>query len=286
MLGIAPMLIAIIGAVSVFLIGASLIPVRSALAVRMEKLQSIPARSVGARNVMIEQVISKEHRSNQQRWLLNAGWYQVSPTGMTLRVLGSIGFGLALGLLLILALGPKPFVLFVALLLALLGWRVPYIILARAIAKRQQDASRSLPDFLDLLSSSVAAGLALNGAMIQSAKAVKGTLRQELDSCLSEIRLGRSRAEALTAMADRLNEPQTTTMVTALVQAERLGSNIATVLQELARDTRERRWSMAEERAAKLPILMLLPMALFMLPSLYLMIFGPVAAYLFQQQQH
>jgi tight adherence protein C len=281
---IDPIAIAVIAAISIFMIGASLIPARSVLTQRMEKLESIPARSVLTRNLMIEQVISDEHRSNQQRWLLEAGWYNVSPTAMTIRVFGSIGCGLVIGLLFLVTLGLHPFVLVLAALVVLLGWRIPYIILGRAIKTRRDDESRRLPDFLDLLSSSVAAGLSLNAAMIQSVPAVEGSLRQELDSCLSEIRLGRSRADALTAMADRMNEPQTTTMVTALVQAEKLGSNIAHVLQELAKDTRERRWAMAEEKAARLPILMLLPMALFMMPSLYLMIFGPVAAYLFQMQ--
>lgn len=71
-------------------------------------------------------------------------------------------------------------------------------------------------------------------------------------------------------------------MVTAIVQAEKLGSNLSLVLKDLAKDTRERRWVVAEEKAAKLPVLMLIPMALFMIPSLYIMIFGPVAAVLIQ----
>ena len=79
-------------------------------------------------------------------------------------------------------------------------------------------------------------------------------------------------------MAERVNEDSTTTMVTAVVQAEKLGSNLSVVLGELAKETRDRRWMRAEEKAAQLPIKMILPMALFMIPSLYLMIFGPVIA--------
>jgi tight adherence protein C len=80
-----------------------------------------------------------------------------------------------------------------------------------------------------------------------------------------------------------VNEQALTTMVMAIVQAEKLGSNLTTVLQELAKDTRDRRWVLAEERAAKLPVTMIIPMALFMIPSLYLMIFGPVVAELIRQ---
>ena len=95
---------------------------------------------------------------------------------------------------------------------------------------------------------------------------------------LAEVRLGRPRGDAFNAMAERINEESTTTMVTAIVQAEKIGSNLSEVLAELAKETRDRRWMRAEERAAQLPIKMILPMALFMIPSLYLMIFGPVVA--------
>lgn len=281
-----PIAIAGMGAASVFLLGASLIPTRSPLARRIDKLEQIPTRSILTRNIIIDQVVSKERTSKLQQRLLEAGWYGVSPAAMTMRTLGAIGLGAAIGLFFVLTFGNQLLGIPLGALTALVAWRLPYILMARAIKGRREGVSRALPDFLDLLSSSVQAGLSLNAAMIQSVPAVRGALRQELESCLAEIRLGRARADALTSMADRLNEPQTTTMVTALVQSEKLGSNIAHVLQELAKDTRERRWLMAEERAARLPILMLFPMALFMIPSLYLMIFGPVAAYLFQQQHH
>ena len=122
------------------------------------------------------------------------------------------------------------------------------------------------------------AGLALNGALVQATDATRGALRAELTSMLAEIRLGRPRADAFNALADRVNDDSTTTMVTAIVQAEKLGSNLSAVLGELAKEVRDRRWLRAEERAAQLPIKMILPMALFMIPSLYLMIFGPVIA--------
>jgi tight adherence protein C len=279
---IIPVALAAAGAASVFLLAWSLIPKRSSLTRRIDQLAKIPTRSLSARNLIIEQIVSKEHTSKLQQRLLEAGWYHVSAAAMTMRAIGALGLGLAIGLVLVLTLGNHLLGWVLGGLAAVLTWRMPYIVMGRAIKARREGVSRSLPDYLDLLSSSVAAGLSLNAAMIQSVQAVEGPLRQELDSCLSEIRLGRSRAEAFISMADRVNEPQTTTMATALVQAEKLGSNVVQVLQELAKDTRERRWLMAEERAARLPILMLIPMALFMMPSLYLMIFGPVAAYMMQ----
>jgi tight adherence protein C len=95
---------------------------------------------------------------------------------------------------------------------------------------------------------------------------------------LSEIRLGRSRADALRSMADRVRVQEVSTAVTAIVQAERLGSNLATVLEELAEDTRNKRMMRAEEIAQLMPVKMVIPMALFMLPALFVMIFGGVFA--------
>jgi tight adherence protein C len=166
----------------------------------------------------------------------------------------------------------------IGVLVALVGWRVPSIMLSQAIKARKESIGRDLPEFLDLLSTTVQAGLSLNAAMIQSADATTGPLHSELTSTLSEIRLGRSREEALNAMADRANENSLTMTVSAIVQAEKLGTDLTDVLHELAKESRDRRWMRAEEKAAQLPIKMIIPMALFMIPSLYLMIFGPVIA--------
>jgi tight adherence protein C len=103
-------------------------------------------------------------------------------------------------------------------------------------------------------------------------------LREEIEAVLSEIRLGRSRADALRSMAMRVRQPDISSTVTAIVQAERLGSNLGNVLSELAEETRNKRMMLAEEIAALMPVKMVIPMALFMLPALFVMIFGGVVA--------
>jgi tight adherence protein C len=166
----------------------------------------------------------------------------------------------------------------IGVLVAMISWRVPSFFLSRAIKARKESIGRDLPEFLDLLSTTVQAGLSLNAALIQATDATTGPLHAELTSTLAEIRLGRSREEALNAMADRANENSLTMTVSAIVQSEKLGTDLTDVLHELAKESRDRRWMRAEEKAAQLPILMIIPMALFMIPSLYLMIFGPVIA--------
>jgi tight adherence protein C len=129
-----------------------------------------------------------------------------------------------------------------------------------------------------MLASMVQAGLTFNAALAYAQDIVTGPLAEEVKASLSEMRLGRSRADALRSMAMRVRVEQLTTTVTAVVQAERLGSNLANVLEELAGEVRNRRAQRAEEIANMMPTKMVIPMALFMLPALFVMIFGGVAA--------
>jgi len=281
---INPLTITVCGAISMFLVAVSLVPTRSVLAKRFEKLGQINEKSLTQHNLLVEQIVSKEYRGKLQSRLIEGGWYNVSPVTMTTRTFGALGIGVALGLAIYLLLGLSVWGALIGGLLVLICWRVPSIFLSRAIKQRKAAVSRDLPDFLDILSTTVQAGLAINAALVQSSDAAVGVLREELKSTLAEIRIGRQRSDALIAMAQRVNETSMTTMVTTIVQAERLGTSLSLVLQELAKDARDRRWLLAEEKAAKLPVTMIIPMALFMIPSLYLMIFGPVIANLAQSR--
>ncbi|MBV9440141.1 MAG: type II secretion system F family protein [Candidatus Eremiobacteraeota bacterium] len=266
------------GTLSAFLLGMSFIPGRNPLAKRIEKMQRVSETSHSARTKRFEEIIAAESQAKITDRLLAAGWYTVTPAALAFRSGAGLALGVVVGLALAIVLPVKVVAIVVGGMFALLGWRMPKIVLDRAIKTRQKAIERSLPDFLDLLSTTVQAGLALNAAMLQAAEAMTGPLQQELREALAEIRLGRSRADALTAMAKRADEPQMKSMVSWILQSEALGSNLAEVLKELALDARNRRFMLAEEKAGQLPIKMIFPMALLMLPSLYIMIFGPVVA--------
>jgi tight adherence protein C len=107
---------------------------------------------------------------------------------------------------------------------------------------------------------------------------ISGPLAAELQAAMSDVRLGRARGEALMAMADRVQQTDLLTAVIAIVQAERLGGNVVAVLEEVSIEARESRMLRIEELAAQLPVKMVFPMALFMLPALVVMIFGPIVA--------
>ena len=278
MIAIPPYFVAGCGAFSAFLLVFSAFPAQSPMAARLKKIEKINDKSISQRIRIIDTIVSKESNSKLQQRLLEAGWYGVTPVAMTMRGIGALGLGLMMCLLSLMLLNGNLFGILIGAFTALISWRIPNIMLSRALKARKEQIQRELPDFLDFLASTVQAGLALNAALVQAVDATRGPLCEELTSMLSEIRLGRPRADAFQSLADRVNEESCTTMVTAITQAERLGSNLSTVLTELARETRDRRWMRAEEKAAQLPVKMILPMAMFMIPSLYLMIFGPVIA--------
>ena len=278
MIPVSPYAVAACGAFSAFLIVFSAFPARSPMAARLKKLERINEKSVRQRIKIIDQIVTKEQHSRLQQQLIEAGWYGVTPVAMTMRGIGALGIGAVACLMSFLFFSGNVIGVLIGVFAGLVAWRVPSILLSRAVKARKESIRRALPDFLDFLSSTVQAGLALNAALVQATDATSGALRAELTSMLAEIRLGRPRADAFNALADRVNDDSITTMVTAVVQAEKLGSNLSQVLNELAKEVRDRRWLHAEERAAQLPIKMIIPMALFMIPSLYLMIFGPVIA--------
>jgi tight adherence protein C len=218
-------------------------------------------------------------RTNLERRLIQAGWYKVTPGRYMMRSIVASGVGLFDGLLVPFVLHKTQLYMFLLpVLLALAGAIAPTSMLDGAIAERKKRIRNSLPDFLDLVSTTVEAGIALNGAFAAAVDAVRGPFRDELLAALSDIRVGRSRAEALAAMAARCDVVELTTTVTAIVQAEKLGGDISGILDELATDAREHRMMRAEEIANQLPVTMTFPMALCMLPALFVMIFGAVAA--------
>jgi tight adherence protein C len=202
--------------------------------------------------------------------LVEAGWYKTSVAAFYARSALSLGAGVALTVLLLLYTREMS-VIFIAgaVVFCMCGLMVPKALLSRAIAARKVAVHRMMPDWLDTVSTTVEAGTALNAALAMSLDAIHGPLADELREVLADVRIGRSRADALTAMAQRVRQVDLTSTVTAMVQTERLGGNIGNVLDELATEARHRRLMRAEELAAQLPVKMVVPMV---------MIFGPVVS--------
>jgi tight adherence protein C len=206
--------------------------------------------------------------------LLSAG---LSRTLTPEHVLGFKGLGLVFGVLVgALAVGTKPVLgIFVGLMFGLISFILPDVLINSRISSRREHVQAALPDALDLLAVSVEAGLGFDGAVAKLTETMHGPLIEEFELALNEMRIGESRSEALRRMAGRMDAPQLTTFVRAVIQADQLGSSLASILRIQAADARLRRQLAAEEKAMQLPVKMLFPLVMFILPSLFIIILGP-----------
>jgi tight adherence protein C len=193
------------------------------------------------------------------------------------RMLGAKGLGLiVLGLLGMLVGAHKPALLVLfGVVGAAAGFFLPDLLLYNAGLKRQQRIQVELPDAMDMLTVCVEAGLGFDAALAQVARNTSGPLAAELARALQEMQIGKSRTEALRAMANRTTAPELRAFVSALVQAGELGISIAGVLREQAKEMRLRRRQRAEEQAQKVPVKILFPLMTCLLPALFVVIMGP-----------
>lgn len=172
-----------------------------------------------------------------------------------------------------LQVGPSPIA--IAVMLAVIGFYLPNIYLARRIKARQHGIQRAVPDTLDLLTICVEAGLGFDAAISRVVEKRDDELSREFGRVLSEMRIGRSRRDALRTLVDRTDVPDVNTFVGAILQSEQLGVSISKVLFTQAEQMRIKRRQRAEEAAQKAPLKMLFPMALLIFPSIFVVILGP-----------
>lgn len=176
---------------------------------------------------------------------------------------------------------PPAAAIFLILALALGGAAAPFLWLARRARARELTIWKSLPDAFDLITISVEAGLGLDAAFRQVADKLKGPLSAEINQMLQEVGMGRPRRQALQEMADRTDVPELVTFVNAVIQAEQLGTSLGRVLRAQAFTLRTRRRQRAEEMARKAPAKMVFPLVLCIMPSLFMVVLGPILIRLF-----
>ncbi len=186
---------------------------------------------------------------------------------------------------------PVPFVLYLimhervnsstlllAFLLAGLGYFLPQVVLGRLVKARQEKIDRALPDVLDLFIICMEAGLALQATVNRVADEIRPVCPEfykELQITGGEMRTGISRDLALKNLGRRTGVQSVQSLVTLMIQSERLGTSIAQSLRTHADFVRMQRTLRAEERASKLPVKILFPMMLFIFPAMFIVIIGP-----------
>jgi tight adherence protein C len=185
-------------------------------------------------------------------------------------VLGLASFGIAI----VFRLAPMQLML-VPLVAVVIGYLSPVFWLGRKIKARQKVILKILPDAIDLMTISVEAGLAFDGAMQRVAEKWNNPLSAEFQRAISEMRVGKTKRDALREIVARTGVPDLSTFIASIIQADQLGVSIAKVLRIQSEQMRIRRRQRAEEQAHKAPILMMIPMVFLIFPATYIVILGP-----------
>jgi tight adherence protein C len=157
----------------------------------------------------------------------------------------------------------------------LLGYRLPLGIVQSRAKKRQKTIQLALPFTFDLISVSVSAGMAFDGAMQVVAERTTGALADELHRTLREINLGISREEALNNLVKRTGVEDLRTFVAAVNYISKLGGSLVSVIQVQTDALRVKRRQRAEKKANQAPVKIMFPLVLFIFPCLFIVILGP-----------
>jgi tight adherence protein C len=217
-------------------------------------------------------------QARELRQLLNsAGFYRTTVTQyLGYRALAVVGLPVVVLLLGALAGGIGIIAIFTAAVVGGLAWILPKTIVERKAGQRTSRIDYEVPELVDLLVTTIEAGVGFGSALQLSARRVRDPLGEELRLTLGEQAMGLTMNEALQNMLERTN--RSTAMrafVQAIVQGETLGVSIGKTLRDLAVDMRKRRRQAAEERAQKAPIKLLFPLTFLILPAMMIVILGP-----------
>lgn len=181
-------------------------------------------------------------------------------------LLGLFNFAYELGL-------PAPLIL----VLGAGGWMFPEIYAKNQKKAREQSIRVDLPFFADLLALSTEAGLDFVGAIQKIVDKAQGSvLAEELSIVLKDIKLGASRADALKGLALRCDLMEITSFVAVLIDADATGASISKVLKDQSEQIRLERFVRAEKAGARASQLIMFPIMLFIVPAVFIVIFGPV----------
>ena len=159
----------------------------------------------------------------------------------------------------------------------ILGFMAPDLYLSSKASGRSNSVLDQLPDALDLLTISVEAGLGFDAAVVKVTEKMKGPLCDEFKRAAAEQRIGKARQEALRGISERVEVKELQNFISAIIQADQLGVSMSKVLRIQSDQLRQERRQRAEEKAARAPILIMLPTVGCIFPSLFIVILAPAA---------
>jgi tight adherence protein C len=220
----------------------------------------------------------QNEQARELRQLLNSGgYYQTTVTQyLGYRALAVVGLPVAVLVFGALFTGVGFVTVVIAAIAAGAGWILPKTVVERNAKKRTVSIDHEVPELVDLLVTTIEAGIGFGSALQLSSRRIRDPLGAELRLTLGEQAMGLTMNEALQNMLERTN--RSTSMrafVQAIVQGETLGVSIGKTLRDLAVDMRKRRRQAAEEQAQKAPIKLLFPLTFLILPAMMIVILGP-----------
>lgn len=165
------------------------------------------------------------------------------------------------------------------------GFMAPNLWLSMSIGKRAESIRNGLPDSLDLMVVGVEAGLGLDAALLRVSDEMDNVypaLAEEFQIATIETSMGVTRGEALSKMAERTAVEEMRALVATITQAEKLGTSVAKALRTQAESLRVKRRQKAEERAQKTAVKLLIPLVLFIFPTIFIVLAGPAALHLME----
>jgi tight adherence protein C len=198
------------------------------------------------------------------------------------RLLVAVALGLLFGAVVYVGRSSARFAVFGGLVGGGLGFYVPIVWLRWRIAGRKKDIQRALPDCIDLLVVCIDAGLGFDSALLKVAQRWRHELARELDRVVYEIRMGRSRVEALEDLVTRTGVEDVATFVAVVLQAHQLGVSVGKALRIHAEQMRVLRRYRAEEQGRQAALKMLFPLVFLIFPALFAVILGPAIPHLLQ----
>jgi tight adherence protein C len=163
------------------------------------------------------------------------------------------------------------------------GWFLPFMLVRRLAARRVQTVERGLPDAIELLVVAVEAGLALEDSLeriVVELRRSQPALAEELSILVADLKVLPNREEALTKFAERVDRPTVRSVVMTLAQTMQYGTPLAQSLRVMSAELRNDTLVKLEERANRLPVLMTVPMIVFLLPAIFLVVGGPAVLHL------
>jgi tight adherence protein C len=155
------------------------------------------------------------------------------------------------------------------------GGYLPSLYLKLKTQTRNKIATKELPDFLDLVTVSIEAGLGFDSALTRVVEKKEGILSDEFQRCLEEMRLGKTRREALSGVRTRIENSDISSLIGSILQSEQLGIGMVQTLRVQSVEIRQKRKQRAEEQAMKAPIKMLFPLVIFIFPCIFIVILAP-----------